>query len=344
MNYIENRTNEVKQIHQIYHDNISDLIKTFAEDKEFLRLQAISESPTSNLRDFGMLSYPYSVLDHAIGVALILNHFVDDPKQIAFTLLHYLSSSAFSKATDLLGLEKEKQIYDHIIASDFLFAYCLQNEIPLHDWNHFELYPLIFNQIPRISADNLESILHVAYFTKLCTMEEIQALYDDIAIVPNEDSMPEFAFDTQELGIRFCKMSIEIGKKYRSYEVKMVMQMIADLLSCMIKRDEITEKDLYQYGDRAILEMGMSSSDQKISDGWKKLLRMDKVYTRFTPLEGKYSRRVILPNQYVDPLVRVKGGYKRVSKISEECAQKIDAYLHSDTELYAYVLDFPNLL
>lgn len=346
MGYLEERSIEITELHNVYNGKTSELIKKMLEVPELLRLSGISQSCGTELSKFGIFQYKYSRLDHSVGVALILDNFVKDDKTIIAGMLHDIASPAFAHCVDFMHKDyinqevTEEKTYDKIIGSDMLFEYFLNNEISINEVCDYSIYPLADSEKPKLCADRLEYLLHGALYTGLCTLDEIKELYDDLVIVPNEDSKPEFAFETLKLGEKFCRISIEMGKKYRSYESKITMQMIADLISLMIKRGEITEADLYKYSDRTIIEIGINSSYKNISEGWKKLMQIDKVYTRFTPIEDLYCKKIIAKSRYVDPLVRVKGGYDRVSNCSSESKQTIDSYMNSDTDLYAYVIDF----
>ena len=115
------------------------------------------------------------------------------------------------------------------------------------------------------------------------------------------------------------------------------MQIIADLLDLMIRRMELNINDLFKFGDRAILEIGVNSSDKQISDGWKYIQQLDKVYTRFTPIEEEYCKKINFKNEFINPLIRVRGGYERASKADNILEKEIEAYLNSGTDVYAYV-------
>ncbi len=347
MGYLDERSEEIQKLQSIYNSKVPGTIRELVDVPELLRLNTISQSSGAYLSDFSIFRYKYSKLDHSVSVALILDNFVNNNAQVMAGLLHEIASPAFVHSTKLLNrtyLPKEPQelkTYNAIVASDKLFEYFLKKEISINEVCDYSIYPLACNDIPRLCANRLEYLLHGAYFTKLCDFKDIEKMYNDLVVVPNEDNKPEFAFETPKLGELFCKLSIEMGKKYRAYESKITMQIIADLLGFMIKRGEITEEDLYKFGDRAILEIGLSSSDRRISDGWKYVMKLDKVYTRFNKVEGEYCKKIDMESEYVDPLIRVKGGYERVSKVSQNMNREIDAYLNTDTDLYAYVVGMP---
>ena len=118
----------------------------------------------------------------------------------------------------------------------------------------------------------------------------------------------------------------------------MAMKFIADTLAAMIRREIITRKDLYTYSDRVIMDMGLSCSDKRISDRWKYLTNLNKVYTKFNPIEGKKCFKLKSELRYVDPLVRLFNNDfdLRLSDIDKVAKQEIIDYLNSDTDLYMY--------
>lgn len=338
MSYFEERGIELSEIQNIYNDEPSDMIYKLSTVPEILRLNNISMNSGTSLSKFGMCNYKYTMLDHSIGVALLLEKLRKDSTQIIAGLLSNINSPAYNRATELMKQDiSEYTSFDQIVGSDMLFDLFLKNQISINDIADPTIYPLISSKSKQLDVRKLEKMLHFAYFEKLCGLDEINEICNDIIIVPNEDKQPELAFETPTCGIKFSRISIELGKKFRSYEAKITMQIISDLLDLMIRRMEINPKDLYKYGDRAILEIGINSSDRQISDGWKYLLQLDKVYTRFTPIEGEYCKKIIMSNEYIDPLVRVKGGYDRASKCDTSLAKEKEAYDNSDTDLYAYV-------
>lgn len=344
MGYMEERSEELLSLQNVYNASPSEIAIGLIEVPEVLRLNSISQTSGVSLSKFGLCNYKYTKLDHSVGIALILDKFVKDNREIITGFLHHIASPAFPEAVKLMRQEIEKlSNYDQVVGSDGLFEFVLNNKISINDVCDASIYPLITNANPKLSVVTLERLLHTAYYEKLCSIDEIKELYDDIVIVPNEESQPEFAFETPKNGVRFSKISMEIGKKFRSYEAKITLQIIADLLDMMLRRGELSSSDLYQFGDRAIQEIGVSSSDKQISDGWKELLKLDKVYTRFTEIQGEYCKKIITENGYVDPLVRIRGGYMRASKYDPILAREIEAYMNSDTDLYAYTLNLEYL-
>ena len=117
------------------------------------------------------------------------------------------------------------------------------------------------------------------------------------------------------------------------------MQLIADVLMLMIRREEIKLEDLFKFSDKAIMEIGKNSSDKRIRDGWNQVENLNKVYIKFNALENsdKYCVKVEEKSFYIDPLVKTKAGIFRLSKLDKTAEREIDIYLNSDTDLYMYI-------
>ncbi len=344
MSYFEEISEETKKLYEIYNDNPSSFIEEIIKAREMQRLNNISQASGIHLSRFNLCNYKYTKLDHSIGIAYILDRFTDDKKQVMTGLFYNVACPSFSNALRLMKYQTALFTrYDQIVGSDFLFDFFLKNKIPIKEVCDPSIYSLIESYKNRLNVVNLEFLLRQALNEKLCSIEEIREIYNDIVIAINEDNKQEFAFNTPDMGIIFSKISMEIGKRFRSYESKITMQIIADLLDLMIRRMELAPKDFYEFGERAILEIGINSSDRQISDGWNELLKLDKVFTRFTPVENEYCKKVpTIGNDYINPLVRTEEGYIRASQAYDNLSKEIEAYKNSDTDMYAYTqgLDF----
>lgn len=284
------------------------------------------------------------MLDHSLGVALILNSFVSDKSQIIAALLHDIDVPSFSYSSYYIDEsnynkgESQLSIYDAIVSSNTLFEYFFKHDLSINDICDYKKYHLAHSQNPHLSAHRLEYFLHTAYLTGMYKLDEIKEMYDDLYVVQNEENMPEFCFKTPAIGRKFFELCIKCGKKYRSYEAKMAMKFISDTLAAMLRREVITRKDLYTCSDRVIMDMGLSCSDKRISDRWRYLPELNKVYTKFNPVEGKKCFKLEADLKYVDPLIRIKsrGITVRLSQVDAEVRKEISEYLDSDTDLYMY--------
>lgn len=343
MSYFEKQDEKIKKLHNIYSKNCPEFIKEIIDCPELNRLNGVDINSGINLSGFNLYKYKYSVLDHSLGVALILNNFITNKNKLLAALFHDISVPAFSYATtyiDESNFDKDDIAltnYDILVGSDKLFGYLFDNDINIDKLCDYTDFPLGYNIRPTLCAHTLEYFLHTSYMSDICSYEEIKAMYDDLVVVPNEENLPELCFNTYELAMKFFRISLECGEKYRSYEAKMSMKFIADTLAPMVRRGVIKRKDLYMLSDKVIMDIGLNCSDKRISDRWRYLPNLKKVYTKFNKVEKKYCTKIARDLRYVDPLVKVDKKYIRLSRLSIEVSKKINEFLDSDTDLYMYI-------
>lgn len=343
MSYYDTQDEKIVALHQIYSEKTPEFIKEIVDFPELARLNGIDINAGINLSGFNLYKYKYSVLDHSVGLALILNNFITNKNKVLSAMLHDISVPAFSYATtyiDEINFDKNDNAltnYDVIVGSDKLFAYLFDNNINIDEICDYTDFPLGYNIRPTLCAHTLEYFLHTAYLSNICTLDEIKEFYEDLVVVPNDDNMPEFCFNTVHLAKKFCLISIECGEKYRSYEAKMAMKFITDTLAPMVRRGVIRRKDLYTSTDKVIMDIGLNCSDKRISDRWRYLPNLRKVYTKFNKVEKKYCTKIGRDLRYVDPLIKVGINYIRISKLDADVDKKINEFLDSDTDLYMYI-------
>lgn len=343
MAYLELRDEKIKNLHEIYSKNIPEYILEILDSPELNRINGIDINAGITLSGFNVYKYNYSVLDHSLGVALILNNFITNKNQVLAALFHDIAVPAFSYATTYIeevNFDKGDNAltnYDILVGSDKLFEYLFKNNIKIDEICDYTNFPLAYNVRPTLCAHTLEYFMHTAYMQDMCTLEEIKEMYEDIVVVPNDENMPEFCFNNPKLAEKFCLISIECGKKYRSYESKMAMKFITDTLAPMVRRAVIKRKDLYTSNDKTIMEIGLNCSDKRISDRWRYLPELKKVYTKFNKVEKKYCTKIGRDLRYANPLVKTNNGYIRIGDLSQNLNKKINEFLDSDTDLYMYI-------
>ena len=345
MNYIDNRTPNIRDIQSVYSNDISEFICGIADIPELQRIASVSKNDGTELSNFNTFQYRYSRLDHSFNVATILEHFGAKKINIIEAMLHEMAKPSFSfsekylknyfKMTDFVT----PSLFDKLVASEGMFNKISKGEISVNDITGFKGYSLGFANYPKLSADTLEYVLSNGYFTKICELREIEDLYNNVIILKNENGEDEFGFLDFADAKKFFKLSIEVGKKKRSYEAKITKQLISDVLMLMMRREEIDLIDLYKFSDKAIMEIGKNCSDKRIKEGWQMIENLDTVYTKFNPTENpeKYCVKVNERSIYVDPLVKTKAGNFRLSSIDASCEKEIEIYKESDTDLYMYI-------
>ena len=345
MSYIDTRNEKLRELHSIYSKDISDYIVSLSDIRLLNRISSVSKNKGVELSTFNVFPFKYSRLDHSFGVACILEHFKQDILHITMGLLHEAHKPSFSFSVDYLidyfklkDYEK-KTLFDVLVNSKSYLDNSLSREVSIADLVNYKKYKLGFATFPKLSAETLEFILYNAYFTNLCESKEIEELYNNISICKNEENDEEFCFTDISLATKFFKISLEIGRKRRSYEAKITEQLIADVLMLMIRREEISIDDLYKYSDDELIALGKSSTDKRIQEGWQEIENLCKVYTKFTPTNDrlKYCVKVEDRSIYIDPLIKTKMGNFRLSSISENVEREIKNYFETDTDMYMYI-------
>ncbi|MBQ9280366.1 MAG: hypothetical protein IJ215_04935 [Clostridia bacterium] len=346
MSYLENRSEEVKALHNIYISNkeIPEYLKELIDVPEIMRLSGVDQNSGIHLTGFDTIEYQYSVLDHSLGIALILENFTTNKNQVIAAFLHDIAVPAFADSAyhidekNFNADDTALSVYDAIVGSDKLFNYFIKNDISIDEICDYTVYPLAYNVSPHLCAYRLENLLHHLFLNHMCSESEIEELYQNLVVAPNEENIPEFCFMDERKAEKFCILSLDSFHDFRSYESKAAIQFISETLAAMVRREVISRKDLYQFSDRVIMEMGVSCSDKRISDRWKYLPSLNKVYTKFNEVEGKHCYKFDSDLEYVNPLMRLESGeYIRASNRFPICIEKINTYLNSDTDLYFYM-------
>ena len=345
MSYIDTRSEKLRELHSIYSKDISDYIVSLSDIRLLNRISDVSKNRGIERSLFNVFPFKYSRLDHSFGVACILENFKQSTLNITRGLLHEAHKPSFSFSVDYLidyfkfkDYEK-KTLFDVLLNSKTFLDNALSNEVAINDLVDYKSYKLGFATFPKLSAETLEFVLSNSFFTNLCESREIEELYNNISICKNEDNEDEFCFSDVSLATKFFKISLEIGRKRRSYEAKITEQLIADVLMLMIRREEISIDDLYKYSDEELVNLGKSSTDKRIQEGWQQIENLCKVYTKFNPTNDrlKYCVKVQDRSIYIDPLIKTKMGNFRLSSISESVEREIKTYLETDTDMYMYI-------
>ena len=345
MNYIESRNDFLRDIHSVYSHDISNFVCSLADLPDLQRISQVSKNGGVEYSCFNTMAYKYTLLDHSFGVAIILEKFKQSRPHIIEAMFHELASPSFGKSIEYLKEYFNKEDYespafeDCLVSKDLLFEGVSSSEFNVTDCANFKDYVLGFADFPKLSAENLEYIFTNAYFSGLCDLHEIEAMYSKVSICKNEDIVDEFCFTDPERAFEFFKLSIEVGKINRSYEAKITRRLISDVLMLMVRREEIYFDDLYKYSDKGIINIGEECSDKRIQEGWQEVLSLDKVDLKFTPTadKSKYCVKTEEKSIYVDPLIRTKNGIFRLSKVDERVEEELDKYFSSDTDMFMQI-------
>ena len=345
MSYIESRNSDLRDIHSVYSHDISSFICKYADLPDLTRVSNISKNGGVELSKFNVFPYRYNRLDHSFGMAVILENFKQDQTHVFEALIHEIAKPSFSYSVDYLKKYfkikdfVEPTILEKITSKELLGDKDFLGNIVTTGISQTKPYSLGFADYPYLSANTLEFILANSYFTRLYELRDVETFYKDISVCRNEEDNFEFCFSDLDLAYKFFRLSIELGKKNRSYEAKITRQLIADVIMLMIRREEITLSDLFKYSDKAIEEIGLNCTDKRIQEGWQMVRNLNKVQIKFNAMEDSSNYCVKVPQKsiYIDPLVKTKAGTYRLSRLDGRCEKDLDAYFSTDTDMFMYI-------
>jgi len=292
----------------------------------------------------------YSRLDHSIGTALIVWNFTHDVKQTLAGLFHDVSTPAFSHVIDFRNgdsltqesteINNQKMINEDMELSEILFSHGIYK----YEVDNYHRYPVADNNIPGLSADRLEYMFPSGCsLDAIWTMDEIEKLYSQIAVLENDAGLPELGFLDEDAAFEYMRKFIEVSMILQHNEDKITMQLLADIVSRAVECKLITEEQLFMMSEKALVEkfdeLSKNNSDESFSRMYHTFRNMNVVQHTQDPLPDSYSISLSVKKRYVDPLVKIgtesdhaPAKAKRLSLINPEAESCIkDFLLFSDT-------------
>ena len=339
MNYVETIDQKIKTYFSILEPDFPIWLNDYINTKELLKQQYISMTCGTIYSDLFESKFFFSSLDHSIAVALIVWHFTHDKKQTLSGLFHDIATPVFKHCVDFLNgdymtQESTEDLTTEIIENSFeIMKYLERDNIKLEEVNNYHLYPIADNDTPNLSADRLEYSLSNALLTyKLCNLDKIKMIYDDIYVDKNENNMSELSFKTESIACEFVKITSKLSVIYREDRTRYSMQLLADIIKKLSEEKIITKKDLYCMKETDIINIIKNSKYNNAFCIWEKA---KKIKISKQKPEGVYYVHHGAKVRYIDPLIEKR----RISSISKEAKNMIDKNLSYDMSNYVY-LDF----
>lgn len=208
-----------------------------------------------------------------------------------------------------------------------------RDNIKLEEVSDYHIYPIAYNDTPKLSSDRLEYTLSNALLTyEIEGLDKIKEIYWDIEIEFNEDGVIELGFKTKKIAREFVRIMSNLSIMYMEDKTRYSMQLLADIINGLSEQNLITLDDLYNKKESEIIEIIESSKYKEVFNIWKKAKKV-KV-SEEKPL-GVYYVNHGAKIRYIDPLVRGQ----RISSICKIANKNINKALSYDMNKYVY-LDF----
>ena len=319
-------------ISRIYHPELPDFLRALAETPPLQRLDGVGMNCGCEYTAFPRFQglSPYSRRTHSLGVARIVWHFTGDERQVAAGLLHDVATPVFAHVVDFLRGDHLRQESTEagtealIRGSAELQRALADHKLVTEDVCDYHRYPIADNDPPRLSADRLEYTLGNCVNYQILPAVEVQALYEDLTVGVDEDSVPELAFRDPEAAERFAFAAMACAEIYVSDEDRLAMQLLAELLRDALDRGVLDGADLYTTEPQVIAKL---TADARTAPLWARFRGYCRVFRADRPGADGEWRQIPAKKRWIDPLVL---GMGRVSAICPAFQRRAKAFLAAD--------------
>lgn len=340
MSYINRVKNEIKEYFEILSPEFPEWLLEYIDIPVILRLQGISQACGTDWTNIYHHKYYYSVLEHSIGVALIIWNFTKDKKQTLSGLFHDISTPVFKHCVDFLNGDHENQesteeLTTEIIQNSKEIMYLLNRDnIKLEEVNDYKLYPIADNDSPKLSADRLEYTLSCSLYANslnCLNLTQIKEIYDDITILKNENDIIEIGFNHKEIAESLINNCYKLWYYWYDNKDKIVMQFWADMIKKMVDKNLVTISDLYNLREQDIVDI--IKNDETLLKPFELFQKAEDTYNSNVKIKNKYCVNITSKKRYINPLVRDK----RIYDISDVSKKHIDNFKNFIEEPFVYV-------
>ena len=347
-NYFENVCDELKSYFKILSPEIPEFLEEYIDVPEMDRISKISMFCGKDYADAFGVKYFISNLDHSVGVALIIWNFTHDKKQTIAGLYHDIATPVFKHCIDFMNGDSEKQesteekTLEIIKSSNQIMALLTRDKIKVEEISDYKIYPIADNDTPRLSADRFEYHFTCGLsLSPVFTISDIRAIYQNIAVLKNEDGDNEIGFKSKDVCENYIKKVSMLWPLWANEQNNVFMNFLGDICKVMNKKGYLEISDLYRLSEQDIIDKIENCKDEYISSKFKKFRHAKRVFLSPIELTEKYCVKIKAKRRYIKPLVQTHEGNKRIYDISVPAKICIDSYLNEKYDSYGcYEFDF----
>ncbi len=333
-----------REYHSILSREIPEFIRPYLELDCLKRLGGIGLLCGTDWTPLFNNRFWYSRYDHSLGTALLTWNFTRDKAQTIASLLHDISTPAFSHVTDFkngdaLTQSSTEDLNQKMIDGDRnLELLLLRDGLSREQVNDYHKYPVCDNSMPGLSADRLEYMYPSgAALAGIWNLEQIRENYGHIILSQNEKGIPELGFDDEEAALTYMKKFIDISMILQRNEDKVAMQLMADILTQAESEGFVKPGDYYRLSEKEFISHLEECSASRPGCSFSRLFNAYRTMTKIkrspVPIKGCWCVSLKVKRRYVDPLANGK----RISCISTEARQYIEKFLSFEDEAYGCV-------
>lgn len=339
--YYDDLDNLRKEYFKILSPVFPDWLLDYIDTPEMQRLSGISMlCGTDYSKIYNYISFN-SVLDHSVGVALIMWNFTKNKKQTLAGLFHDIAAPTFKHCIDFMNGDSEcqestEERTEKIIRnSEKIMNLLMRDGIEVDDISNYHIYPIADNDTPKLSADRFEYTFSNGLFLyDVWNLDDISKYYYDIDILINEEGINELGFKTPEICKDYLHAILPIFANYDSDNNRTVMQFFADIVKSMNVKGYITIDELYDLSEEDIISRIKNCSDTYIKVSFAKFQNATSVYGSDVPVDNKYCISVKGKKRYIVPLTKSDGIVCRINKIDRTANEEIENYINLKRNKY----------
>ena len=336
---------EIEKYLHILSAEIPEFLMEYANVKEMERLKGISMVSACEHTKLIPHKFFHTRYEHSLGVALIVWNFTKDKKQTIAGLYHDIATPSFSHVVDYLHGDYEKQETTENLTAEIIknskeiMKLLNRDSISVSEIEDYHVYPIADNDSPRLSADRLEYTLSDGLVTQdAFSLESIDRIYNDLTILKNENEEIEIGFKHLDIAEEYIERANKMWHLFSgNNENNMVMQFWTDILKRMAQDNYITEKDLYKYSEKEIVDKIRNCPNERISQAFKIFKNATEVGRSDTEVKDKYCISIKAKKRYTNPLVVKNGKTIRIEDASKRGKEIIEDIKNFQDSKYAFL-------
>ena len=320
----------MKQLLRIYHPEIPEFLREFAQTPPMERLKNIGMNCGCEYTQFPRFAEigPYSRYDHSLGVALIVWHFTGDRAQAVAGLFHDVTTPVFAHVVDFLNGDHlhqestEAGVAACLEASPEVMALLRRHELTVEQVCDYHRYPIADNDSPALSADRLEYTMGNLLNYGFADLETICGFYNDLTVGEDERGQSELVFRTAETAAVFTSSALKNAHVYVADEDRFAMQTLANLLWFALEQDVLERADLHTTEPPVIRKLEGDAACRVL---WQKFCGYSKILRSGEAAEGRLQ--INAKKRWIDPISQ---GRSRVSQWDATVSREMRAFCALD--------------
>ncbi len=315
----------------IYNDKVygivpikEKIILKLMQTKAIKRLKGVNQGGPLVLlnKSHELASYRTTRFDHSVGVYLLLKKFNASLEEQIAGLLHDISHTVFSHATDFIfdrGVEQDyhEKFYEKIILNSEIPVILKKHNININKILNIENFTLLETELPDLCADRID------YFLR------DMSIYDDVIKEKRNEILNaltvfdgEFIFNDEKMAKLFGEKYIEANKRFYCNAFQAALfKLISEVFKLAIKKKIINDSDLFTT-DLEVIKKLKGSKDKKILDVLNKISCLNVVDD-----EKNYVYHLKSKVRCTDPKILIDNKVTRLSKIDKSYKRLMNDYI-----------------